>query len=221
MRPLLDINKGKKYCDQIKPFNFLLSCHVKQFGHPVGADPTLFHLIAPYTSDPRKWLANPWIDQYSGQAYQMTTEGHHGTRKSVRVKTYGDVLSEYEFHPESKCADAKGKPCGKQTIGLLQRRHVQIDLIKYIGKESNSLEDVESGLVHSAQNVYTEYPDARRDEWQTKIVPALQNITIKKLQGETGLSRRMLIDARLGHRRPHQKNQKLLADVVRALAKSR
>jgi hypothetical protein len=103
----------------------------------------------------------------------------------------------------------------------LQRRHVQIDLIKYIGKESNSLEDVESGLVHSAQNVYTEYPDARRDEWQTKIVPALQNITIKKLQGETGLSRRMLIDARLGHRRPHQKNQKLLADVVRALAKSR
>jgi hypothetical protein len=27
------------------------------------------------------------------------------------------------------------------------------------GKESNSLEEGESGLIHSAQNVYTEYPD--------------------------------------------------------------
>jgi hypothetical protein len=46
-------------------------------------------------------------------------------------------------------------PSGKQTIGLLQRRHVRIDEIKYIGKESNSLEEFEAGLIHSAQNVYT------------------------------------------------------------------
>ena len=29
-------------------------------------------------------------------------------------------------------------------------------LVLYIGKESNSLEDVEAGLVHSEQSVYTE-----------------------------------------------------------------
>jgi hypothetical protein len=75
------------------------------------------------------------------------------------VKTYGDVLQEYEFHPEAKCADAKGDACGEQSVGLLQRRHIQVGQIKYIGKESNNLEAVEAGLVHSPQNVYTEYTD--------------------------------------------------------------
>jgi hypothetical protein len=26
------------------------------------------------------------------------------------------------------------EPCGKRTIGLLQRRHIQIEKIKYIGR---------------------------------------------------------------------------------------
>jgi hypothetical protein len=72
---------------------------------------------------------------------------------------------ECEFHPEAKCSDVDGNACGKQTVGLLQRRHIEIAQIKYIGKESNSLEEVDAGLVHSAQNVYTEYVDPRRDEW--------------------------------------------------------
>ena len=75
------------------------------------------------------------------------------------MKTYVDVLLEYEYHPESKYADAHGKVCGKQTVGLPQRRHVRIDQIEYIGKESNSLEGVEAGLHHSQENVYTEYID--------------------------------------------------------------
>ena len=219
MKPLENINAGKKYCDQLKPFNFLLSCHIKRLGHPVGVNPSRFHLIAPYNSDSRQWLKNIWIDQYSGNSYRITTEGHHGARDTVRVKTVGEFLSEYEFHPEPKCADANGNPCAKQTIGLLQRRHVQIELVKYIGKESNSLEDVESGIVHSAQNVYTEYPDRQRDEWQTKIVPALnkKEISVSRLVKLSGLSRRTIIDARTGHRRPHPKNQELLTAIVQKL----
>jgi hypothetical protein len=111
----------------------------------------------------------------------IITVGHSGSRKTARVKTYGDILREYEFHPESKCADSDGNPCTKQSIGLLQRRHVRVELVKYIGKESNSLEDAESGLVHSAQSVYTEYSDPRRDEWQTKILPALKGAPLKSL----------------------------------------
>jgi len=113
MRPLASMNTGKKYCDQLKPFNFLLSCHVKQLGHPVGADPARFHLITPYNLNSKEWLKTEWIDQYSGKHYRITTEGHHGTRQTARVKTYAEVLQEYEFHPESKCADANGKPCGQ------------------------------------------------------------------------------------------------------------
>src|SRR5215469_14915335 len=51
--------------------------------------------------------------------FRITTQGHYGSRQTARVKTYGDVVTEYEFHPESKCADASGKPCEKQTTGLL------------------------------------------------------------------------------------------------------
>jgi hypothetical protein len=215
LKAFAHFNEGKPYWDQIKPFNFLLTCHVNQFGHPIGADPEHFHLIAPYESDPGKWLNSDWFDQYTGKRYRITTADDYGTRQTARVKTYGEILREYEFHPESKCADADGKPSGKQTVGLLQRRHIQIDEIKCIGKESNSLEDVESGLIHSSQNVYTEYPDSRRDEWETKIRPALSNTPLSRLVKMSGLSRRMLINARTGRTRPHRKNQELLAGIVR------
>jgi hypothetical protein len=214
MRPLAALNAGKSYAAQIKPFNFLLSCHTRAFGQPTGADPARFHLIAPYESNPGEWLKRPWIDQYSGKSYRITTAGHYGTRKAARVKTYGDVLREYEFHPESKCADADGNTCEKQTVGLLQRRHIRIDQIKFIGKESNQLEAVDAGLIHSEQSVYTEYIDPRRDEWQTKILPALKALPLSQLIRESGLSRRALLDVRAGRSRPHPDNQKRLVRIV-------
>jgi hypothetical protein len=154
-----------------------------------------------------------WIDQHTEAPYRINTALHHGSRTSARVKTYGEVLREYEFHPESKCADATGNVCGKQTVGLLHRRHIRIDGIK----ESNSLEEVDAGLFHSPENVYTEYVDPRRDEWETKIRPALHKIPLSVQQKETGLSRRMLINARMGHTRPHPDNQERLAAMVRKL----
>jgi hypothetical protein len=71
--------------------------------------------------------------------------------------------------------------------------------------------------VHSAENVYTEYSDLRRDEWQRKIVPALNEVSINKLVQETGKSRRMIIKARKGKVRPHPSNQVLLVSVLRKL----
>ena len=214
MRPLSGLNEGKSYAAQIKPFNFLLTCHVKQLGQPIATDATRFHLIAPYESDPRQWPKKPWIDQYTGRSYRITTAGGHGTRRAARVKTYGDVCREYEFHPEAKCADENGDACGKQTVGLLRRRHVHIDLIKYIGKESNSLEAVDSGLIHSEQSVYTEYPDERRDEWQVKVLPALKRIPVPELIKGSGLSRSALFEVLAGRSRPHPKNRELLEGIA-------
>ena len=214
LRPLSNLNNGRNYADQIKPFNFLLSCHVQPLGHPIGSDPERFHLIAPYDSNSQKWTKLEWINQYSGMIYRITTMEPHGSRHSARVKTYEDILTEYEFHPERKSADSSGNPSGKQTVGLLQRRHIQIEQIKYIGKESNSLEDVESGLAHSEASVYTQYPDSRRDEWETKIRPALKKISIRKLVKLTGISRRAIIDLRVGRSRPHSKNRMLLSEIV-------
>lgn len=219
MKPLANLNKGKKYDSQIKPFNFLNTCHVKQFGHPLGTDPEKFHLIAPYEVNSRKWLKKDWIDQYSGEAFRITTTSHHGNRWTARVKTYGETLEEYEFHPESKCADSNGNPCGKQTIGLLNRRWIRASEIRNIGKESNILEDVESGSVHSEGSVYTEYTDSRRDEWETKIRPALKKVPLRILVENCRgrLSRRALIDLRAGRSRPHRKNREFLVSILRKL----
>jgi hypothetical protein len=86
--------------------------------------------------------------------------------------------------------------------------------LKYIGKESNKLEDVESGLIHAAQSVYTQYPDPRHDEWLA-VSEALQKVSLKRFEQLTGKSRRMLIDARRGRRRPHATHRKLLVWYAR------
>lgn len=222
MKSLARLNAGKKYAKQIKPFNFLISCHVREFGFPFRSDPEKFHLIAPYDSDPRRWLKKTWIDEYSGNEFGITTAGTTGDRFTARVKTYGDVLEDYEFHPESKCADSQGNPCTKETVGLLQRRHIKIDGLKYIGKESNSLEEVESGLIQSERNIYTEYTDPRRDEWTTKLSPLMRKIPLKLLVRacKGHISRRALIDMRAGRSRPHRKNQEFLKPIIQKLAQT-
>lgn len=216
LKPLAGLNQGKRYSAQVKPFNFLLTCHVSPMGHPAGADPARFHLIAPYESNGRKWLGMEWIDQYTGKKYHITTARSHGRLNTARVKTYGEVAREYEFHPESKCADVDGNTCERQTVGLLQRRHLEIDLVKYIGKESNRLEEVDAGLIHSEEGVYTEYPDGSRDEWNSKMLPALRKLPLSLLIAQSGLSRRAVLDIRAGRSRPHPKNQEKLATVLRS-----
>jgi hypothetical protein len=81
---------------------------VRALGHPVGVDPERFHLIAAYERDPRRWTKSEWIDRYSTKTFRITTTGHHGSRMTARVKTYHDVVDEYAYHPEIKCADARG-----------------------------------------------------------------------------------------------------------------
>jgi hypothetical protein len=217
LRSLAKLNRSKKYRNRIKPFDFLLSCHVKPFGYPPDVDPERFHLVAPYVPDPECWVDLPWIDQHSGKQYEITTEGFHGSRGVARVKTYGEVLREYEFHAGAKSADAKGKLSGKQTVGLLQRRHVRVERIIYIGKESNRLEEIEAGILHSPESVYTEYPDPRREEWQTKILPVLNKIPIEALMKFSGRSRSMLVRTLAGRSRPRRKNQELLKSILHKL----
>ena len=177
----------------------------------------MFHPIAPHESNSTKWLRLKWIDLHSRNGYGIITTGFRGTRQTARVKAYGDILRVYEFHLESKCSDANENPGGKQTVGLLYRWHIRIEHIACIGKESNRFEDVESGLIHSEQSVYTEYPDPKRDEWQMKILPALRKAPLPLLVKKSGMSRWALMDARAGRSRTHQKQRERLASIVRKL----
>jgi len=127
------------------------------------------------------------VTQYSGKQYEITTEGFHGSRGVARVKTYGEVLRVYEFHTGAKSADAKGKPSGKQTFGLLRRRHVRVERIVYLGRESNRLEEIEAAVIHLLESVYTQYPDSKRDEWETRILLLLKKIPVKTLMKVSGI----------------------------------
>jgi hypothetical protein len=215
LRSLALLNQRKPYAKQIKPFNFILSCHIAPFGHPGDADPERFHLIAPYETDPLRWTRLPWTDQYSGKRYRISTTVATSTRQIARVKSYRDVLDEYEFHEEAKCADASGEPCGKQTVGLLQRRHVTIESVAFIGKESNRLEEVEDGSVPVAGDVYTEYPDPRRDEWKTIVLPALKRFHTKDIMRATGLSRRTVQRLRNEQTQPTPRHRMILEQYAR------
>ena len=213
LRPLQALNNDKPYDDQIKPFNFIVTCHVRKLGHPVGVDPERFHLLAQFESDATRWCELQWIDQYSGKTFVITTDGAHGGRHTARVKSYADVLREYEFHAEAKCADFSGTECKRQTVGVLKRRHVTIESVRYIGKESNKLEDVAEQTIDDPRSVYTEYPDPQRDEWTRRVLPLLKAMPLPDLQRQSGLARSTLQAVRAG-RRPHRRNKQKLTEIA-------
>lgn len=212
-KALKGVNIGKPYQEQVKPFNFVLSCHVQPLGHPIGGNPQKFHLIAPFERDPRQWEKMHWTDQYSGNTYRISTSASRNPKTTVRVKSYGDVLREYEFNPEAKYAVPTSKPCGRQTVGLLVRRRVTVESVSYIGKESNCIEEVTEQSLTDAVEVYTEYPDPRRDEWVTTIVPKLKAMPMRQLTVVTGMPRSTLQAIRAG-RRPRKKTQVFLREIA-------
>jgi hypothetical protein len=127
------------------------------------------------------------------------------------------VIKELGIYEEAKCADSGGAPCDKQTVWLLQRRHVAIESVAFIGKESNKLEAVEEGSVLDAGDVYTEYPDPRRDEWETLILPTLRRVPIGAITAATGMSRRAVQRIRNAGTRAHRRYGEALVSFARRI----
>lgn len=223
LKPFKGLNASKGYPDQVKPSNFMLTAHVARFGHPDGVAPEHFQLIAPYETDPQKWLRLPWIDRASGQPYRITTEAETGGAMVARVQTYRDVREDFLHHPEAKSAGPDGRPCGRQTVGLLGRRVVRSmpELTTHVGKESNRLEEMEAGIEHDPDEVWTEYTDPRRDSWRTLVLPVLRQIPAKQLAKQTGLAVSTVKAARNGHTNPQGRNRVLLTRTAATFARKR
>lgn len=226
LRPLATLNASKCYADQIKPSNFLLSVQMAPLGTPPGIDPTRFHLIAPYEADARRWLSLPWIDVYSGNRYRITTSAVYEyavgspTTTAVRVKTYRDVIQQYQHHMEAKSLAPDGTRCRAATHGLLARRPVEAAWMVQVGKESNRLEEVEAGLIHDPEEIYTEYSlyapfaNPRRDpQWQMAL-QQLKHIPARTIMAETALSRSQVKAIRNGHALPRSANRQRLLHVI-------
>ncbi len=207
-------NEGKTYADQVKPFNFHITTHVRPFVHPAGIDRAKFQLIAPYTLDPRQWGKLAWLDYHSVHTFRISTSGDAGEAGIARIKTFRDVIAEYRVHPEAKSAGLDGEPCGRATVGLLGRRHVVAGRIRYIGKESNRVDDVDAGLVHDPTEVSTEYVDPRRGLWILDILPRLQAAQTIAIASELGVNVSSVKRWKSGAMTPHRKMQERVARLL-------
>jgi hypothetical protein len=180
------INDRRAYTEQIKPANFMLVAHPQASGCSPGVP------IAPYESDPRRWLQLHWIDRRTGQTIDITTERFDGYPRPdlVHIRTYRDIIAAYLAHPETKSLAPDGTPCRGNTRGLLQHRPVRGVLpAHYIGKEANRIDDRTHGLVDDADEYRTEYTDPTDPEWAQRILPVLASIARRELAQKLGVDR--------------------------------
>jgi len=75
-------------------------------------------------------------------------------------------------HPPHAGPD--GNAWAHHTRGVLVRRSVYLAYVKYIGNESNQIEEVEHQEGHDRDEVLEEYHDPRSDPWFTLVVPILK-----------------------------------------------
>lgn len=174
------MNAGSSYAEGIKPFNFMNVAFVPQEERPASEQRMV--LVAPYERDPRRWLEMPWINRYSGKEYRLSLEPFNGYVREgvVRPRSYGDVLRQYRANEEAKSLGPEGQPCGQETRGLLRRRHVRVRTVTQVGKESNSLEDRQVGLVEDASEVLNEHEDFRRRVLEPLVLPVLRELGVKR-----------------------------------------
>lgn len=164
-----------------------------------------------------------WIDRTSGKPYRITTERETGGANVARIQNYRDVLVDFLHHPEAKSAGLEGRPCDRPTVGQLGRRVVRSirELTTHVGKESNRLEEVESGIEHNPEELWTEFADPGRDPWRTLLLPVLKQMPAKRLVNETGLAMSTVKATRNGHTKPHGRNQQALVHAVAVFARER
>jgi hypothetical protein len=80
-------------------------------------------LIVPFTSDASQWYGLTYTNLYDGRSYRIKPPEER-VENDIEVRTYGDVLAEYRWHPEAKSLAPDGEQCRGKTSGLLQRMSV-------------------------------------------------------------------------------------------------
>lgn len=226
LEPFASFNEGRTYDQQVRPGNFLLVAHVAPGGHPPGADPKHFALVAPYESDPTLWATLHWRNLHDpkGPTYRLVSEsiidrrGRSFPDGVVGVKTYAHVLNSYRKHPESKFIGPDGRVCSTRTVGLLSRMPVQALYVDHVGKETNMLDEVQADLIGDEGDVLPTYSSGRRAVWQKFVVPALRAMRAEDVAAASGVPLRTVRYARAG-RRPRKGQERAIVVAVAQIAR--
>lgn len=201
------INTGKAYSAQVKPFNFL--SFVPGAQPAPGAGPQEPIRLVASRGPASQALRIPWINMHDpGQLVRLTVDPT--TAGAALAPTYASTATAYWGHPEAKSADPDGTPCHRRTGGLLGRRHLTPLHIVHIGKEANKLDERTSGeAVPDDDEVQLTY-DLAEAEWKHQLLPYLRATSVGHLAEITGLSRRRLADLRAGRASPRKATRELV-----------
>jgi hypothetical protein len=186
LRLFAALNAERPYPEQVKPFNFLNAAFVHPIERP--ADDDRIVLVAPYERDPSQWTRQDWTNRFNARAYHITTDPSEGIVRPglVAVKTYGDTILDYATHTEPKSLAVDGKPCDRTAIGLLGRRPVTPTIIQHIGKESNRLDETQTGLLDDSDEASTRYGDRDLTVFRELVAPILQHLGVRETARRTG-----------------------------------
>ncbi|WP_159012841.1 DNA polymerase domain-containing protein [Acidisoma sp. S159] len=126
-------NAGRSYRDQVKPFNFLLTMSAARIFERDGKlvevrrgrrkRITAIKPVAPFDSDHNRALLHVF-DRETGALLLVSA-----------LRSYADALAQYHISPETKFLNGD-----YLDRGITSRRHIQVDSVRHIGKESNDWE---------------------------------------------------------------------------------
>jgi len=126
------MNKNKMFNKQIKPFNFML----------IGSEKNGIIPCLPYDKDITGIQYKPFVD------YKTDTASDKLPLPSQAYwYTLDDILTKYVRHNDNKF--------DYDNQGIAHRKHIIVDRIRYIGKESNNLE--EASVFGIDDDSYLEY----------------------------------------------------------------
>jgi hypothetical protein len=140
------MNANKPFNKKIKPFNFMLTGQEKN-----GVIPCL-----PFTKDIAGIDCEPFID------YKTDTPSSNLPLPSYAYwHSLEDILTSYVRHTDNKF--------DYDNQGIAQRKHIVVNRIRYIGKESNNLDDNLAGIEEPDYIEYENIEDFK--QWILSLKP--------------------------------------------------
>lgn len=208
-------NEGLDYRDSVQPFNFLLRFPTKKWSEIETADPEFApwcennsgepRLVAPFDTDTDQ--AAKWAFHRDAKAGDIDADLDF----TPWLTSFADVFTDYDLHGEAKFINGQGLHSGE-----LQRRHVHVDRILLVGKESHEWEENEALGLRDDPEIY--YGEALPSEeiMQRIVRQALQDgvISSNALASEARVSKTTVRDVRNGSVRLGRRSVEKMYRVV-------
>ena len=174
-------NEGRSYAEQVKPFNFLLTFFARRQEDVAAEDPSHdfdpqlgeIRPVAPFEKDNEKALK---------RIFDRNSESLEPVPSEI-LRTVSDVLRDYHRQPEYKFLRG-----GWTEAGILGRRHVLVDTIEDIGKESDGWEEDEAR--NENQDSVLIYPSSSFD--RERMVAVIKQVGKRELMREAQIAMRTI-----------------------------